>query len=144
MGDEYLESGSEYQDSDESDDELDDQTAVSLEEEDDSLHVDNTLVFSSSVDYERRFAIVLRQVIMVLMNFAQSDIRDDPKTQALHPGYWYLLRDFNIDTWFEKFLKAVPDQVQALFDQEIWSFEDLLALPSSIGIKRQGVYGIFF
>ncbi|QKX62732.1 uncharacterized protein TRUGW13939_09894 [Talaromyces rugulosus] len=128
-----LESDPEYSVSDEEDDD-DDEIANQTDpspEKGDSSQLDNSVaVFCSSADFKRPFA---------------KDIPIDCSLRAMNPSYWKAFRDLDIDTWLEKYLKAIPEQVQALFEKESWSFDVLFALPSFKKIpKRQGVYGIFF
>lgn len=146
---EALESDPEYSVSDEDDDyydvEIANQTDLSPEKGDSSQLDNSVAVFCSSADFNRPFAVLLRGIIQFLMNWAQKDIPIDYSLRAMKPSYWKAFRDLDIDTWLEKYLKAIPEQVQALFEKESWSFDDLFALPSFKKIpKRQGVYGIFF
>ncbi|KAF4239149.1 hypothetical protein CNMCM6805_006521 [Aspergillus fumigatiaffinis] len=99
-----------------------------------------------------KFAVILQKSISQLVEWAKEqdysvmspkDRAMSPKDRAMTRGFWRLLCRVSVDFLVELILPAVPLQVQALFEKETWSLEDLLSLPSAGDDNRQGIYGNF-
>lgn len=96
-----------------------------------------------------KFANTLRSVINLLIEWAQAqDFRADRGTQpaearAMTFGFWSVLRRLSVDHILNVFMRAIPLEVQALFEKDAWSVEDFLRLPYAQDDECQGVYGNF-
>jgi hypothetical protein len=92
-----------------------------------------------------KFAVILRKTISQLVEWAKEQDYSvmSPKDRAMTRGFWRLLCRVSVDFLVELILPAIPLQVQALFEKETWSLEDLLSLPSAGDDNRQGIYGNF-
>lgn len=83
----------------------------------------------------RTFSQQLRGTLEYLVEWCQTN---NPES-SVFGGFLYLMRQLNFDWMLDEYMKGVPQSVQALFEEEFWSFNDLLSLPD-VDTSKGGVY----
>ncbi|GFF89172.1 hypothetical protein IFM53868_05749 [Aspergillus udagawae] len=118
-----------------------------IDEEDfvSEVKTEPTTILGPTTVADGKFAVILRKTISQLVDWAKEHDYTvmSPKDMAVTWGFWRLLCRVSVDFLVDLILPGVPLQVQALFEKETWSLEDLLSLPPAGDDKRQGIYGNF-